>query len=217
MRPAISVVRRSPDTGGSEAGDPDIEAWDAWTPAEAAAVLAGVRAPWCVAAGWAIDLFLGTHRREHGDLEIAVPADRFPEVERALAGFDLYVPVGPTRVRPYALVASPESHQTWVRDPASGRWRLDVFREPHDGDTWISRRDERIRMPYRELIERTADGIPYARPEVVLLFKAKHSEEDKNEADLADTLPRLGRDRRRLLGEWLGLAHPGHPWTARLA
>jgi hypothetical protein len=195
----------------------DVIRWAACRPEEAARLLEGVEAPWYVAAGWAIDLFLGGQRREHGDLEIAVPAGRFPEVERALRGFDLYVPVGPARLRPYALVESPESHQTWARDPASGRWRLDVFREPHDGDTWISRRDERIRMPYRELIERTVDGIPYARPEVVLLFKAKHSAEEKNEADLADTLPRLGPARRRLLGAWLQLVHPGHPWTTRLA
>ncbi|RDI34875.1 hypothetical protein DFR72_101625 [Lentzea flaviverrucosa] len=25
------------------------------------------------------------------------------------------------------------THQTWVRDPAAGDWRCDVFREPHDG------------------------------------------------------------------------------------
>lgn len=26
-------------------------------------------------------------------------------------------------------------HQTWLCDPASGNYLLDVFREPHDGDT----------------------------------------------------------------------------------
>jgi Aminoglycoside-2''-adenylyltransferase len=34
----------------------------------------------CLAAGWAIDLFLGGPRREHEDLEIAVPGDRFDEL-----------------------------------------------------------------------------------------------------------------------------------------
>jgi hypothetical protein len=32
---------------------PDLAAWDAWTPAEIARRLAGVQAPWYVAAGWA--------------------------------------------------------------------------------------------------------------------------------------------------------------------
>ena len=40
--------------------------------------------PWRVSAGWAIDLFLGGERREHEDLELAVPADRFGEIAAAL-------------------------------------------------------------------------------------------------------------------------------------
>jgi hypothetical protein len=67
-------------------------------------------------------------------------------------------------------------------------------------------------MPYSELIERTADGIPYARPEIVLLFKAKHAHQAKNEADLAATLPALAPARRELLARWLALVHPGHAW-----
>ena len=38
---------------------PDIEAWDAWHPRYAHERLAGVRFPWYVAGGWAVDLFLG--------------------------------------------------------------------------------------------------------------------------------------------------------------
>jgi hypothetical protein len=34
--------------------------------------------PWCVAAGWALDLFRGMQTREHGDIEIAIPAAGFP-------------------------------------------------------------------------------------------------------------------------------------------
>jgi hypothetical protein len=29
--------------------------------------------------------------------------------------------------------------QTWVRERDTGVYRLDIFREPHDGDTWIRR------------------------------------------------------------------------------
>jgi hypothetical protein len=102
-----------------------------------------------------------------------------------------------------------------VREPATGRWRLDVFREPSDGDTWICRRDDRIRLPYRDLIEWTADGIPYGHPEIVPLFKAKHSALPKNEADFTDTVARLEPARRRRLAELLELAHPGHAWIDR--
>ncbi|WP_378515025.1 hypothetical protein [Nonomuraea dietziae] len=73
-------------------------------------------------------------------------------------------------------------------------------REPHEGGTWICRRDEGLRLPYDAIIERTADGIPYLVPEVVLLFKAKASR-PKDQADFDGVLPLLGRARRDLLGE----------------
>jgi Aminoglycoside-2''-adenylyltransferase len=214
-------------TSGSFAHD--LVAWDAWRPEEAAWRLARVEAPWYVAAGWAIDLFLGGRRREHEDLEIAVPSDRFGEVVDALAGLELFV-VGPDPALadppPDQGIATPLAeagelletrHQTWALDREASAWRLDVFREPSDGNTWICRRHEDIRLPYDELVERTPDGIPYGRPEVILLFKAKHAHLAKNEADLAATLPRLEPGRRRWLADALALAHPGHPWLDRVS
>ena len=195
----------------------DLTKWRAWRPEDVQRLLARVDAPWYVAAGWALDLFLGRERREHEDLEIAVPRDRFAEVAEALSAFELFVPSPPCHVTPLERAGEmvETHHQTWVREPATGLWRLDVFREPSDGDTWICRRDERIRMPYARLIERTRDGIPYARPEVVLLFKAKAAR-PKDDGDLADVLPALDARRRRWLADALELLHPGHRWLAQL-
>lgn len=216
-----------PEVIPSGAFDHDRFEWDAWGPSEAARLLVGVAAPWYVAAGWAIDLFLGGKRREHEDLEIAVPAARFPEVARALEDFDLFVAGPNPDARPDAEggIATPFAeagalletvHQTWVLDRAAGRWRLDVFREPSDGDTWVCRRDERIRLPYDRVIEHTADGIPYAAPEIALLFKAKHAR-PKDEDDLAAAIPFLDEDRRRWLAGALELVHPGHRWLDELS
>jgi aminoglycoside-2''-adenylyltransferase len=210
------------DATAAGAFEPDLSLWDAWRPEEVAALLAGVQAPWYVAAGWAIELFLGEERRAHEDLEIAVPREHFSEIAEALAGCDLFIPDGdltdPGLVWPFAQApkALDGHQQTWVREPATGLWRLDVFREPSEGDMWIYRRDERIRLPYSDVIERTGDGIPYARPEIVLLFKAKHSERSKDEADFAAVLPSLELGRRRWLAESLALVHPGHPWLERV-
>lgn len=194
--------------------DADLEAWDAWEPAEAARLFAGVEAPWYVAAGWAIDLFLGGKRREHEDLEVAVPRSRFAEFAERLSAYDLFVPVGNERLGPFD--PDSESHQTWVRERGGGKWRLDVFREPGDGGTWVCRRDESIRLPYGEVIRRTDDGIPYLRPDLALLFKAKHADRDKDKADFADALPRLSAVERANLRVWLGAVHRGHAWLARL-
>jgi hypothetical protein len=196
---------------------PDDAEWDAWTPQEAARRLAGVEVPWAVAAGWAIDLFLGSERREHEDLEIAVPADRFHEIASALDDLDFHA-VGPGLAT--SVAEAPElletTHQTWGLDRAANVWRIDVFREPHDGDNWLARRDESIRLPYDKLIEHTADGIPYVRPEVALLFKAKQAR-PKDEGDLAAVLPHLTAERRQLLAGWIAQVHPGHFWLPDLA
>lgn len=113
-----------PPAGGIELSPADIEALDArwslpWTPSEVTQRLAGIAAPWYVAAGWALDLFRGRQTREHGDIEIAVPAARFPEIRDRFPGcaFDA---VSSGRIwanaTPEALA---RTHQAWLRDLAN--------------------------------------------------------------------------------------------------
>jgi hypothetical protein len=194
---------------------PDIDAWQPWHPRVLAERLAGVAVPWCVAAGWALDLFRGRPTRGHHDVEIAVPRTRFAEIAQRFPDVEFYVPVDGVlvAVSPDTLAAE---HQTWALDRAAGCWRFDVFREPHDGDVWICRRDARIRRPYAELIRRDPAGVPFLAPEVALLFKAKAAR-DKDEADFAGTLPLLDAEQRRWLADAIALVHPDHPWRAALA
>lgn len=201
--------------GGRKLSDAEIdEHWDAWTPREIAQRLSKVDVPWCVAAGWALDLFTGDAAREHDDLEIAVPAARFDEVVAEFPGFEWDV-VGDGRVWPFPEQLA-NHFQTWLREPSTGRYRVDVFREPHIGDRWVCRRDVSITLPYGELILRTSDGIPFVIPEVALLFKAKHLRE-KDETDFMNVLPTMDQTRRSRLSGWLSQVHPGHQWIEVLA
>ncbi|MFD8788509.1 nucleotidyltransferase domain-containing protein [Kitasatospora sp. NPDC059599] len=208
-------------SGGIELSPDEIEAlhtrWSScWTPSEVARQLAGIDTPWYVAAGWALDLFLGRQTRAHGDLEIAIPAATFPEVRNRFPGF-VFDAAGSGRIwedaAPEVLAAV---HQTWLRDPATGNYLLDVFREPHDGDTWICRRDGTIRLPYGDIVHHTADGIPYLAPELVLLFKAKHVR-PKDQTDFDATVPHLTPAQRATLSGLLARVHPGHPWISDLS
>ena len=209
--------------GGVELSAAEIESldarWsDAWSPSEVARRLAGVTAPWCVAAGWALDLFRGTQTREHGDIEIAVPAARFPEIRERLTGRTGYVfdAVDSGRIwRDAAPEVLDVTYQTWLRDPATDQYLIDVFREPHAGDTWICRRDEAIRFPYGDVIRHTNDGIPYLAPELVLLFKAKHLRA-KDQADFDGTVLHMTVHQRARLAGLLERVHLGHPWLAGL-
>jgi hypothetical protein len=191
---------------------PEIEAWAAWSPQTINERMAGANCPWYVAAGWAIDLFLGGQTREHEDLEIAVAASYFETLPPRFPEIDFWVPQGEGRLaRMTDETLGGESHQTWAYERAERVWRFDVFREPHDGNTWICRRDESIRLPYAEIIAMTADGIPYLKPEFALLFKAKATR-DKDRADFDAALPRMSADQREWLRTALAKVHPGHVW-----
>ncbi|HKC18437.1 MAG TPA: hypothetical protein VKE27_02285 [Candidatus Dormibacteraeota bacterium] len=188
--------------------------WDSWTLEEVAARLSQVQVPWAFAAGWALDLFRGSVSREHEDVEIAIPAAGFDAVRAAFAGCEFEV-VGAGRRWPITDRAAYDfMHQTWVRDPSTGAYRLDIFREPHEGDTWICRRDVSIRRPYSEVFHHTSTGLPYVAPEIVLLFKARLLR-PKDEADFEATLPLLDASSRRWLFWALERVYPGHAWLTR--
>ena len=196
--------------------EPDVALWHPWSPAEAASKLEGVDAHWYVAAGWALDLFIGGQTRDHDDLEIGVPAVEYEAIAQRLAAHELELfVVGGGLARPPTQTALATHHQTWARDRDTGSWRLDVMREPSDGRDWVFRRDPRIRLPASSVYARTSDGVPYSQPEVVLLFKAKGVRQ-KDDDDFARVLPSLGERGRGWLRHALELVHPGHPWLVAL-
>jgi Aminoglycoside-2''-adenylyltransferase len=196
---------------------PDIDAWDAWRPDQLASRLQALEVPWAVAAGWAIDLFLGGEPRAHDDLEIVVDRASFAAVRAALPDLIWFGAGGlegeAGRVWPVDD-APAELHQTWGWDPKNECWRVDVFREPWDGPAWVCRRDPAIRRPVAEVIDRDLGGIPYLAPEIVLLFKANHAEREKDASDFARALPMLEPKRRRWLADALRIVHPGHHWIS---
>ena len=191
---------------------PDLEAWDAWPPSTLGARLASLRVPWAVAGGWAIDLHLGMKTRPHADIEIAVPRDHIDDVVDCLDELEWFA-IGDGLAWPLAD-APQQLHQTWGRDRGE-RWRLDVLREPWDGQDWVFRRDRRIRRPLAAAIESSSGGIPYLAPETVLLFKAQ-SQTEKDEADFERTIPTLTHERMEWLRRALETVEPTNTWITRL-
>lgn len=122
--------------------------------------------------------------------------------------------VGDGQLWPYPQ-ALDDFHQTWLRDPASGSFLVDVFREPHDDTTWTYRRDPTITLPYAEAYLQGGNGLRYLAPELVLLFKAKH-QRPKDEQDFDTVLPVLDERRRTRLRTLLEQTEPHHSWLDTL-
>jgi len=190
--------------------------WAPTTPADVARLFDGLDAPWWIVGGWAIDAFTGI-ARAHEDIDVGFLRADLPLVLAHLAP-DLCVwsnqsgTLRPLRV-PEELLE--DARQLWVRRDGASPWLLDLAMTPHDGATWISPRDDRVRLPLTEATFTAADGIRYLRPELVLFMKARLAR-DKDDADLAAALPGMSGEARIRLRRWLALVHPGHRWIARL-
>lgn len=190
---------------------------DHWSPAELAGRLEGLDVRWCVVGGWALELAGVIPGRPHSDLEIAVPQFEFDRLKDWLAPYEFFV-IGPDGMWPAdgAGGAYFDNPQTFVLDPEAGVWRADVIRSQYDGDTWVFQFDRSIRRAYVDAVAFTADGIPYLRPELVLLYKAVLLGE-RNQADFDASVDALGAAARRCLADSLNdVAGPGHPWLAQL-
>lgn len=190
--------------------------WAPLTPPEVSDLLAGYPAAWWIVGGWAIDAFSG-RSREHEDIDVGFFRADLPAILDHLGpDYCVWSNLGGT-LRP---LKRPEDllegcRQLWVRRDGSTPWLMDLAMTPHEGDTWISPRDEGIRLPLDQAVFEATDGIRYLRPEIVLAFKAR-AQRPHNDGDLAAVLPLLDPDRRAWLRTMVERVDPGHPWLERL-
>jgi len=208
------LVRALPTQG------PGLDDWEAWTPEEAHRRLKDSTVDWHVAAGWAIDLYLGRQTREHEDLEVAIDRADFPAWRSYLEsqGYDLYdAAAGRLRRLGPGDEPDPKFHQVWLCDPRDDPvvWRMDTFLEERDGGQWSCHWLPDVRVPMSDAIDRTADGVAYLRPELVLLGKAKHCR-PKDDKDLRLVLPTLDEAALDRLRFGLAAADPAHAWLAHV-
>lgn len=202
---------------------PDEEAWGAWHPTELARWLAGVDRHWCVVGGWALDLWHGRETREHHDLEFTVLREDFDRFREVLAigsaeqnRFAFYTAIdGVLTLLPDDLPLPSAASQIWCWDVAAERWRVDMMIEPGTSETWVCKRDHAITRPRHEIVDQSAEGVPYLGPSAILLLKAKH-QRAKDEADFETALPKLGASEKDWLKDCLSHLYPGHAWIERL-
>jgi len=188
-------------------------------PLQVAELLAAFERPWCVAGGWAIDLFLGRVTRAHHDVEISIlRADQFL-LRRHLAGweFEKAFPGPERRLEPWhegQWLAVPV-HEVRAHRQQGKPQALEIFLTDSSAQEWWYRRNPAIRRPLSLISARSDLGVPFLRPEVVLLYKAKNPRE-QDEADFQNARERLDEESRAWLRQAIAACHPGHPWLGLL-
>jgi len=86
-----------------------------------------------------------------------------------------------------------------------------------DGDEWVFKRDPTIRGPLGLLGQSTSSGVPYMRPHIQLLYKAKPETLDKDQSDFGLAVPQMEReDQQWLLQRLKERFADGHRWIDEL-
>jgi hypothetical protein len=188
----------------------------ALSPAEAAGLFDGAPFAWWVAGGWSVELD-AEPRRFHEDLEVAVPRRDLPVIREWLGDYHLWDTYdGALRFLAPDAVVPPDHEQLWLRRDGYSPWLMDLMLTPVDGDTWFYKRDQRVSLGLGDVIRVGVDGVPYQRPEITLLFKARRRWE-RDEADFAAVVPRLEPAGRAWLCKAIAMTEPArHPWLERL-
>ena len=190
--------------------------WRALDPTDAVNLLASSEAPWWSAGGWALDLFRGTRTRPHTDLDVGVLRRDVASVLHTLSIWEVFEAKDGRLTRLAAGCApSRDVHSLWCGPTATDPWTIELVLDEADGDTWVYRRESRIRRPISTVVRLSPDRLRYLAPEIQLLYKSK-ARRSRDEADFAQICPLLATDARRWLHDALELTTPDHKWIAVL-
>lgn len=168
---------------------------------------------WWISGGLALDLHLGSTWCAHGDTDVGVVRQEAQAVHELLAGWDLHIAAAGqlTQWNGEPLDGDRQQNNVWCRPSPTEPWSLDITVGDGTDREWRYRRDPSLRLPWRDAVLRTHDGIPYLAPDLQLLFKSKHPR-PKDDLDSGTVIPQLEPDRRERLRRWLPAGHPWQWW-----
>ncbi|HMK22277.1 MAG TPA: hypothetical protein VK466_08070 [Terriglobales bacterium] len=193
------------------ADGPAAGQWQPVHPREARSLLGQISAPWWVAGGWALDLFIGQQGRPHKDLDIGILRRDLRPVLAALSGWEFFAAKGGELFGPVTADVREDVNSLWGRRVATSEWVLELMLDDSEGDQWVFRRDRRIRRAVDTAIRYDSERTPYLVPEIQLLYKASHIRPEDN-LDFERVSPYLDDPSRRWLSGALGQLDRQHQW-----
>ena len=183
----------------------------------AAELMRDFPAPWCVAGGWALDLFLGRVTREHADVELAIFREDQACLRRHLRDWTFEQIIDGRRL-PWPAderLALPV-HEIHARPRDERNLAIEFLLNERAADHWVFRRDPRVTRPISRAILTSNVGDPILCPEIVLLYKSK-APRAKDEADFTMAHSALDAEQHSWLRAALQTCHPDHRWLVALS
>lgn len=190
--------------------------WEPITVLEAVGIFESLDIPWWVAGGEAIDLFVGRATRLHGDIDLAVLRRDTHQLRTLRNNWDVHIAHNGELIAWDGGPLADDMHQFWVRHYGAEAWAFEVLLEYTDGDDWLFRRDHRVRRAIATIGRQTPSGVPFLAPEICLLYKARHTDVERNALDFEVAVSLLDDQSQQWLAASLQVAAPGHPWIERL-
>jgi len=189
-------------------------------PIRVAGHMQGLRRPWFIAGGWAIDLFLGRLTRKHADIEVAVLRADQHRVMRHLNGwtFRKVLPHKEHQMEPWSGLEwlGPPIHEIHASHGSEPFDTMEILLNEADDEDWSFRRNPAVTCPLSRMGLIATPAIPILSPEIVLLFKAAAPRE-KDHVDFENIVGSLEPERRAWLKQALVTCYSnGRPWMCKL-
>lgn len=170
---------------------------------------------WFIAGGWAIDLFIGTETRDHGDIEFSVFRKDQVYLKKHFKGWNFNKVVkGKFHTWNNEFLELPV-HEIHASNIINNE-KIEILLNETKDNSWIFRRDSRISYPIESIWSINEMDIPYLNPEIVLLYKAKNTR-DKDNHDFNSVYNYLSKEQKNRLRDSLRIHEPNHHWLQYLS
>jgi hypothetical protein len=200
---------------------PDESNCRPYSPQQVQSLLEGVPFSWWITGDWALDLLLAHQTRPHFDIDIAIPRASQMDVPGSLKGWEFW---SIRRDEKDELILREWTNNNylgfdfpgvWAREVNDTFWRFEFLFQEITDNVWTFRYGEMVRRSIEEITLINQQGIPYLRPEIVLLTKAVRQRAVDLD-DFLNILPSLNASQRLFLSEDIRKINPNHAWLSWL-
>jgi len=175
---------------------------------------------WAVCGGWAIDLYLNQQTRDHKDLDLTIKRiDQLQMQDFLLSnGWTLKkVESGKLYDWEQGDYLKLPVHNVWCSHPDFSAHYVEVLFSEVDEMHYKFRCNQNIQLPIARAFISSPSNIPILAPEIILLFKAKTSDDNPDyQHDFEVTLPVLATAQREWLSQAIRNVSGNHNWLNSL-